>query len=265
MSLGFCSFSSGSSGNSYLICSRKTALLVDAGISARKIVTGIESCGIEAEDVSGLLITHEHIDHVKSIKTLTKKIKNIKVYANRGTWSKLESKDYEARKEIFITGEKFFIEDIEIHPFRVSHDAVEPCGYAFSCEGHKISIVTDTGYMTDEIHDAIKNSEILVLEANHDAEILKMGEYPWNIKQRILGEYGHLSNISAGEALLRFLRESRKFKPKFFLAHMSRQNNFPEIAFETVKATVEEGDYYIDRDFYLELLLKDEFTGLHWV
>ena len=119
--------------------------------------------------------------------------------------------------------------------------------------------------MTEEIHHAIKDSGILVLEANHDPEILKMGDYPWSLKQRILGDRGHLSNDCAGKAILHFLRNSERKVPMFFLAHLSRKNNFPEIAFETVKAVVEEGDYYLDKDFVLRMLLKDDFSGLHWL
>ncbi len=265
MTLGFCSFSSGSSGNSYLVCSRENAIIIDAGISAKKIVNGLQECKIEKEMVKALLITHEHIDHVKSIRAVTKKFEDMGVYASKGTFRKLEKETYQDRCNVFVVGDKFHIGDIEVTSFKISHDAAEPCGYSFRKDEEKISIVTDTGCMTEEIHHAIKDSGILVLEANHDPEILKMGDYPWSLKQRILGDRGHLSNDCAGKAILHFLRNSERKVPMFFLAHLSRKNNFPEIAFETVKAVVEEGDYYLDKDFVLRMLLKDDFSGLHWL
>ncbi len=263
--LGFCSFSSGSSGNSYLVCSKNAAIIIDAGISGRKIINGIEKCGFSKEDVMAVLLTHEHIDHSKSIKTLAKKLDNAQIFANRATWEILDIDSFENKKRTFMTGENLEIGDINVKSFKLSHDAADPCGFTFSKGDCKISIVTDTGCVNEEIASAISNSDVLVIEANHDTEILRMGEYPWSLKQRILSDIGHLSNEAAGYAVLEFMIKTEKLKPRIFLAHLSKKNNLPEIAFYTVRGILEENDYYLDRDFSMELLLKDEISEICWI
>lgn len=262
MTLSFCSFSSGSSGNCYLIKSEQTAVLVDAGISGKKIYEGLEQTGTPREQLAALLITHEHTDHTKSVKMIMRKEKNLKAYANALTWSQINSPVCEEQKEIFETGDSFQIGDITVKTFRVSHDAAEPVGYTFFSGGKQISIVTDTGCMSDEIISEIKEADILILEANHDVDMLKLGKYPWFLKQRVLGEEGHLSNVAAGETILRLLSEREKER-YVLLAHLSRENNFPEMAYQTVKNILEEADFYIGKHLKLNTITRDEVSLIY--
>ncbi|MGI6746729.1 MAG: MBL fold metallo-hydrolase [Anaerovoracaceae bacterium] len=262
MTLSFCSFSSGSSGNCYLIKSEKTAILVDAGISGKKIYEGLEATGTPREQLAALLITHEHSDHTKSIRTILKREKKLKAYANWGTWSNITHEICDAQKEIFETGESFYIGEIMVRSFRVSHDAAEPVGFTFSSQGKQISIVTDTGCMNEEIISEIKEADILVLEANHDVDMLKIGRYPWFLKKRVLGKEGHLSNTAAGEAILKLMSESSKER-LVLLAHLSKENNFPEMAYQTVKNILEEADYYIGKHLKLNIVSRENLSLIY--
>lgn len=258
MTLSFCSFSSGSSGNCYLIKSENTAILVDAGISGKRILEALDASGTPREQLAALLITHEHIDHTKSVKTLMKREPSLKAYANAMTWDQLDCPFCE-RKVTFETGEDFQIGDVMVKTFRVSHDAAEPVGYSFYSGGKQISVVTDTGCMSEDIIAEIKDADILILEANHDVDMLKLGKYPWFLKQRVLGAEGHLSNEAAGETILRLLSEHDKER-QVLLAHLSRENNFPEMAYQTVKNILEEADFYIGKHLKLTTITRDEVS-----
>lgn len=265
MALNFCSFSSGSSGNCYLIRSNETALLVDVGISGKKILAGIKATQTPEEQVKGILVTHEHIDHVKSLRVISKKLPEVKTYANAGTWSQIEEKVPEEQRKLFITGNPFTIGDISIKPFKISHDAVEPVGFSFISGGKQISIVTDTGYITEEIFEEMKQADILALEANHDENMLRVGRYPWNVKQRILGEKGHLSNVAAGKCLCRLLDECCVKPRRVLLAHLSKENNFPEMAYQTIKNILEESEHYLGKQLQISTMMKDEMSIVYEV
>ena len=155
MPLQFCSFASGSSGNCYLIKNQRSAILIDAGISGKKIFQGLEETGTPFEAVSAVLVTHEHIDHVKSLPIVTKKLPNVLAWANRQTWEHIERPVAEGCRRVFTTGEDFQIDDFRIRPFSIPHDAAEPVGFSIYYDGRQISIVTDVGCITDEIFDEI--------------------------------------------------------------------------------------------------------------
>lgn len=256
MPLQFCSFASGSSGNCYLVKNDDTALLIDAGISGKKIFNGLEETGTDFEDVRGLLVTHEHIDHVKSLPIVTKKLPNIRVYANEPTWNSIERPVPEDKRSYFTTGEDFYIEDFLIRPFPIPHDAAEPVGFSIYFDGRQISIVTDVGFITENIFREIVDADLLLLEANHEKEILLMGPYPYSLKRRILGETGHLSNVSAGECLCQLVEVKRK-KRRILLGHLSRENNDPSVAMLTVKNTLMEKDIFAGNDLSLDVVLRD--------
>ncbi|WP_206460165.1 MBL fold metallo-hydrolase [Anaerovorax sp. IOR16] len=262
MTLRFCSFSSGSSGNCYLVKTDKTALLVDAGISGKKIWNGLEKTETPIENLEGILITHEHSDHTKSIRVLAKKEKKLRVYANENTWNHLKEAGSPEQRQIFKTGDSFLIGDIQIKTFSVSHDAVDPVGFSFSKGERQLCIVTDTGYICEELLDEMRTANLLVLEANHDVDMLKIGKYPWFLKQRVLGNQGHLSNESAAKTLVRLLKDEKQ-KRQVLLAHLSRENNFPQMAYQTVKNILEEEDYYIGKDIELNLLLRDQLSQVY--
>lgn len=270
MGLQFCSLSSGSSGNCYIIRSESTALIVDAGISGKRIFEGMAALGIEDSRLQGLLLTHEHIDHVKSVRILSKKKEFLNVYASEGTWEAVaDCVSIEKHRTVF-AGRRFTVGDIEIKPFALSHDATEPLGYTFSCGGRKISIVTDTGVVTEEIHSEIKDSDILVLEANHDVHTLHFCKYPYTVKRRILGDYGHLSNEVAAEEICRVCRERERAGEggederflQVVLAHLSKENNFPEMAYQTVKNVLEEHEIYIGEKLSVNIIERDKISPI---
>ena len=261
MGLSFCSFSSGSSGNCYLVRSRETAVLVDAGISTKRIMEGLAQTETPAENLAALLLTHEHSDHIRSLKTLTKRQKDMHVYANEGTWSALETELSSERRKAFRNGEAFQIGSILVKAFSVSHDAADPVGFTFCADGRQVSIVTDTGYISEEVIGEVIDADLLILEANHDVDMLRIGRYPWFLKQRILGETGHLSNESAGRLLVRLLSERQKER-RILLAHLSRENNFPEMAYQTVKNILEEENYHIGKQLLLSTIVRDEISAV---
>lgn len=264
MSLKFCSFASGSSGNCYLVKNDSGALLIDAGISGKKIFTGLEETGTSYEDVLGILITHEHTDHIRSLPVVTKKLPNAYAYANKPTWDSIEKSVNDTKKRYFRTGEDFTIEDFTVRSFPIPHDAAEPVGFSIYSEGRQISIVTDVGYITEAIFSEITDADLLLLEANHEREILLMGRYPYQLKQRIMGEKGHLSNISAGECLCH-LTEVKKKKRRILLGHLSRENNDPSVALLTVKNTLMERNIFIGGELSLDVILRDSCSCIYEV
>lgn len=256
MTLKFCSFASGSSGNCYLIKNDSSALLIDAGISGKRIFQALKDTDTPHEKVRGLLVTHEHIDHVKSLPIVTKKLPGIAAYANDATWANIQRPVAEKQQRIFHTGRDFYIDDFRIRPFAIPHDAAEPVGFSLYCGDKQISIVTDVGHITDEIFDEITDADFLLLEANHEKEILLMGRYPYNLKHRILSDKGHLSNVSAGECLCR-LAEARRKKRQVLLGHLSHENNDPAVAMLTVRNTLMERNIIPGNELKLGIAMRD--------
>ena len=272
MDLAICSLASGSSGNCYLVRSPQTALLVDAGISFRQIKLRLAALGLAPEDISAILITHEHSDHIRSLEAAARAT-GAAVCMSRGTAEAIIGSA--PRAELggaglmtFSAGESFTAGDIEIKSFRLSHDAADPVGYSFSCGGRSLCIVTDTGVVTDEIFEAAKAADILVLESNHDVNILRVGRYPWFLKMRILGDQGHLSNDAAAQTLLRILEGEPPGTEReriVLLAHLSKENNFPEMALATVQGELERGGYIAGNRILIETLSRTEQSPLYWV
>lgn len=265
MSLQFCSISSGSKGNCYLVKTEDTVLLVDAGISGKKIFEGLLAAGVRPEEVEGVLVTHEHSDHVKGIKMVCKKSDKAYVYANQATWEQFVDEKFKDRHRVFNSGEKFFIKDIEIMPFKIHHDAVEPVGYSIVYKGRKLSIVTDTGHISEDIYNEIKDANLLVLESNHEVNILKMCSYPYQTKMRILGDHGHLSNVAAAECLCSILKEDCYECKTVLLAHLSKENNTPGMAKLAMKNILEENGLLSPERVNLEVITQDEQSALYTV
>lgn len=230
----FCSLYSGSSGNSLFVQNSNTNILIDAGESAKKIVNALSSINVSIENVDAIVVTHEHIDHVKSIGTLSSKYK-IPVYATSKTWSAMPaqlSKIDKSLQRIFSSSTKFTIGDLTLNPFSIPHDAIDPCGFSILNNGKKISIATDLGHVTPEIISNLSNSSFILLEANYDQDILNFSKYPYYLKQRISGDYGHLSNLEAGKLISKLLVNSNL--NSIMLGHLSKENNFPELAYKTI-------------------------------
>lgn len=232
--LNFCSLYSGSTGNCLFINTNNTNILIDAGVSLKKIETALEYLEIKPQNISGILITHEHSDHIKSIGNISKKY-NIPIYANLETWNAIsEEQKLKVNSENihhFFIDEKFTVGDIEILPFSIPHDAVNPCGFSLFHEHAKISVATDLGHITPKILKNLEQSSFVMLESNYEPEVLKFSNYPYVLKKRIDGPNGHLSNILAGQTISKLIPYGLK---SVMLGHLSKENNFPELAYRTV-------------------------------
>ncbi|MBQ9118917.1 MAG: MBL fold metallo-hydrolase [Lachnospiraceae bacterium] len=227
-----CSIASGSSGNCIYIGTESTHVLVDAGISAKRMEEGLRSIGVEPDELQGILITHEHSDHVQGLRVFTKK-HFLRVYATEHTLDQvpMEAVVREERMEQIEYDKEIQIGNLAVRPFEISHDAACPVSYSFVCDGHKIGMATDLGTYSETTVECLKDSEILYLEANHDVNMLLVGSYPYSLKQRVLGERGHLSNDLAAELIVKLLHRGMKY---VILGHLSKENNYPELAYETV-------------------------------
>ena len=262
MALQFVSFASGSSGNCYLVRDAETAILIDAGISGKKILEGLDSVGTPREMVQAILVTHEHSDHTKSLPILTKRIPGAQVYANKATWERIDRPVPMEQQSVFRTGEDFYVGDFIIRPFHISHDAAEPVGFSIYSGDKQISICTDSGYISEEICDEISEADLLLLEANHEKEMLLFGAYPYHLKQRILSDEGHLSNVCCGECLCKIVEQ----KPKrriVLLGHLSHENNTPEVAMQAITNTLEESSIYIGGDLHIEVARRDCISQIY--
>lgn len=218
---------SGSKGNSVYVELDGVRLLIDAGISASRIVKALRTSGVQPQDIDAVLITHEHIDHVRGLKTLAKQY-HLPILATKGTLSGIEGASAFQTEMQTISGD-FTVNGVAVRPFPISHDAAEPCGFRITGSAC-CTIATDLGVVTDAVQDAMEGADVLVLEANHDADLLRQGGYPWPLKRRILSNRGHLANGDAAWALTRMKKPPRKV----YLAHLSEENNRPVLARDTV-------------------------------
>ena len=254
------SIASGSSGNSYYIGTDNTTLLLDAGISMKRIENGLNSIDISLKNVDGILLTHEHIDHIKSIGVISRKFK-IPIYATYGTIdaamtvNSLGVFDYNLFKPIR-NKDSFMIGDLRVNACSISHDAADPVCYSFECNGHKISVATDLGVYDNRVLDFLSESEAMVIEANHDIRMLEVGPYPFHLKKRILGDKGHLCNEASGKLIRQLLHDRLKYVA---LGHLSEMNNYPELAYETVRQMLADNPFTKDvRDFGLTVASRSE-------
>jgi phosphoribosyl 1,2-cyclic phosphodiesterase len=230
-----CSIASGSSGNCIYVGSHITNLLVDAGISAKRIENGLNGIDILPDTIQGILITHEHSDHIQGLGILARKY-HMPIYATYATILAIRQIKSlgDIPEELFKPirpNEAFIINDIEIEPFSTSHDASDPVCYTMQSGGQKIGIATDLGKYDDYIISKLESSELLLIEANHDVNMLMVGKYPYKLKQRILGDRGHLSNEASANLITKLIHPGLQH---ILLAHLSKDNNYEELAYETV-------------------------------
>lgn len=238
----FCSLFSGSTGNCSLIETENSKILIDAGGSAKKIDSALSLIGISINDIDAILVTHEHIDHVKSLGTISKKY-NIPIYANIETWNAMPEQKFkvlEENQKTFLVNNPFEIKDLRFCPFSIPHDAANPCGFNVFHENNKISVATDLGHITPEILHNLEKSSFILLEANYDPNILKCSKYPYSLKQRISGPNGHLSNNSSGQIVSNLIKTGLN---NVMLGHLSKENNFPELAYKTVVEEIMNNHY----------------------
>ena len=256
-----CSLFSGSSGNSIFISSGDTSLLVDAGVSGRRIEEALSEIGESIDTISGIIITHEHSDHITGAGILSRRHK-IPIYTNKETWDAMRrftGKLAPALTQIIEPGQLFRIGDIDISSFPIPHDAACPVGYNFFIEDKKITVATDIGHISDDLLTYLEKSFMILLESNHDIEMLKTGRYPWPLKKRILGDYGHLCNEITGKTVAHLAEGGTKF---FLLGHLSKENNFPELAYQTVYNALIEKKIVPDKDVYLDVALRDRASKM---
>ena len=250
----FASIASGSSGNSIYFGSDNTHILIDTGIS-------IKNLGLKVSDLSGILITHEHSDHIQGLRTLTKKYQ-IPIYATKGTLDYIKAKKIIEGNEdlcnVISADTKITIDDIDASVFKISHDASEPVGFRLSTAGKSVAVATDMGVYDEYIVDKLQDLDAILLEANHDIRMLEAGPYPYHLKRRILGSKGHLCNEIAGKLLARILNDNIKH---VLLGHLSKENNYPSLAYETVKVEIDEADVeYRGSDFKIEVAKRDAMS-----
>ncbi len=258
-----CTLASGSSGNCLLMTDGKTHILVDAGISARRICKALKELGIEPAELSGILVTHEHSDHIAGIATLTKQL-SLPVYASRAVGRQLEYRIafIENCLHTFCPGDGFEVGSFGVESFPTSHDTKESVGYGLTCGGRKAAVVTDLGIVTDQVRQGIKGAHLAVVEANHDVEMVRTGPYPYYLKARILGDHGHLCNEDGG-ALAREAVEGGA--RKVVLAHLSAENNAPGLALRTVKTCLNAAGVDTERDVLVEVAPRSEAGRRHEV
>jgi len=265
MTLRFCSLSSGSSGNCYLVRTDDTVLLIDAGISASRITQALVLARTDPDEVNGILISHEHTDHIKGLQPIANRIEDAQLFASKGTWEKADSIPRtritvpDERKESLSPGDKFYVGDIEVSTVPLSHDGVESIGFILRSSSGEVSIITDTGIFTDEMASLTADSDVFIIESNHDTEMLLRGSYPPALKRRILSEVGHLSNEAAAKAVLDVFALEKKQRC-VLLAHLSQENNTPIKAGKTVADILADAELYSGRDLHLDVLLRDRMS-----
>ena len=220
---------SGSTGNSLFIESKEKKILVDAGLSGKKITSLLSEIDRKPEDLDAILVTHEHRDHIHGVGVLARKY-HLDVYANEKTWQAMDSMigkvDVE-QKHIFEMGKVLTLGDIDIESFGVSHDAAAPQFYRFYKDNKSFVILTDTGYCSDHLRGTVRDADAYLIESNHDLGMLRAGAYPWSLKQRILGDHGHLSNDDGALVMADVIGANTK---RIYLGHLSKENNMKELA-----------------------------------
>lgn len=245
MTIRFSVLASGSTGNAFYIESEKEKILVDAGLSGKQLDQLFGGIHIDPRELTGILVTHEHSDHIKGLGIVARKY-NLPIYANEKTWQAMEGsigKISLDQKFHFGMGEVKTFSDMDIESFGVSHDAAEPMFFTFRHDGKKIALVTDLGYVSERIKKTVEDADAYIFEANHDIGMLRMGRYPWNIKRRILGDSGHVSNEDAGLALADIIGNETK---RIYLAHLSQDNNMKDLARMSVDNMLQERGIKLD-------------------
>lgn len=253
---------SGSTGNATYVESDKGSLLVDAGLTGKKMEGLFSQIDKEIKNVNGILVTHEHADHIKGLGVLARKY-GLPIYANEKTWSAIEKKDSRIpmdQKFIFNPYETKSLAGFDVESFNVSHDAIDPQFYVFHNNSKKFTILTDTGYVSDRMKGIIKGSDAFMFESNHDVDMLRMCRYPWKTKQRILSDMGHVSNEDAGLAMTDVITDNTK---RIYLSHLSQDNNMKDLARMSVGQVLKEHDIDSDNEVKLCDTDKAEATPIY--
>lgn len=250
MGLRFSVLASGSTGNAIYVETEEHSFLIDAGLSGKQMEGLFAKINRDMSKLTGLLVTHEHSDHIKGVGIVARKYK-LPIYANAKTWAAMDGLIGEVPSEQKFTFDMESVKSfgsLDIESFGVSHDAAEPMFYVFHHGGKKLVLVTDTGYVSDRMKGIISNADAFVFESNHDVGMLRMGRYPWNIKRRILSDVGHVSNEDAALAMSDVVGDQTK---RIYLAHLSLDNNMKELAKMSVTQTLQTRGIIVGEQFEL--------------
>ena len=260
----FVSIASGSSGNCIYTGTEESHVLIDAGISAKRIEQGLNEVGLKTSELDGICITHEHSDHVKGLGVLARKYE-VPIYATEGTLDEIRKikglGEYpEELLHPILPDTEFSLGDLTIKPFHIDHDAADPVAYRIQSGNKSVAVATDLGHFNQYTIDHLLDLDAVLLESNHDLRMLETGPYPYYLKRRIMGDFGHLSNENAGRLLNCILSGRLKH---ILLGHLSKENNMPELAYETVRLEIDMGDcpYHAD-DFHLAGAKRDEMSEI---
>ena len=260
----FVSIASGSSGNCIYVGTEQANLLVDAGISNKRIEQGLNEIGVKGSELSGIVITHEHSDHVRGLGVLARKY-GVPIYGTAETLEEIKGMSSLGKmpEELFhpiLPEVEFSIGDMTILPFSIDHDAANPVAYRISQGRKQVAVATDMGHFDQHIIDHLQGLDALLLESNHDLRMLETGPYPYYLKRRIMGDHGHLSNETAGRLLNFILHDRLK---AVLLGHLSKENNYPELALESVRCEITQGDTpYKGTDFCIEVAKRDAMSEI---
>ena len=262
--LELCSIASGSGGNCICVGDDNTHVLIDAGISGKRIESGLNEIDLKTAEMQGILITHEHIDHIQGLGVLARRY-GIPIYATKATadailHTKSVGKIEEELFRVIQPGEEFLIGDLNFKPIHISHDAIDPVAYKVKNNEKTMAVVTDLGTYDQSLIDELQGLDALLLEANHDVNMLQMGIYPYPLKQRILGDRGHLSNERSGQLLCNLLHDNFQ---SVILGHLSKENNYEKLAYEAVRLEVTMGDNpYKAEDFPMYVAKRDTVSQI---
>ncbi|MDR0897874.1 MAG: MBL fold metallo-hydrolase [Oscillospiraceae bacterium] len=266
MSFCFCPLRSGSSGNALFVQAGRARVLVDAGLSGKRIECALGEIGVAPETLTGIIVSHEHSDHIQGAGVLSRRY-DLPLYATKGTWRAMAElptiqRVADKNRREFGAGDDFYIRDLAIAPFAIPHDAAEPVGFALLHAGRKICIATDLGHIAPGWMQALRGADLVLLEANHDPDKLRDStRYNARLKSRILGRHGHLSNGDCGQALVQLAQSGVR---RAILGHMSEETNTPELAFTTVSAALQEAGVR-PSDMRVDLAYRDKTGGLYEV
>ena len=263
--LQFCTLFSGSSGNVVYLATERGALLIDCGMSGKQTLDALSQAGLDPASIHAILITHEHSDHIKGAGVVSRKL-GVPIYATEGTWEGMASAvgELPARNRVTITaGESFFLDEFEVASFSIPHDANDPVGYRFFTGRHSVAVATDLGYFSQTVSDAVSGAEIVLLESNHDPDLLKHNpHYPAHLKTRILGKKGHLSNDAGAEAAVRLAQCGTRH---LLLGHLSSENNTPDMAYRTTHAALTGSGANVGQDVTLHVAARFQASFLYRV
>ncbi len=259
--MNYISLSSGSCGNSHYIEDKDTKVLVDAGLSGKRIIDHLGLHGKGLQGLNAILVTHEHIDHIQGVGIISRKF-DAPIYATEKTWQAMETQIGSiAEKNIRVikSDERFAIDSVEVESFSVSHDAEDPVGYTIRNGRQRIAIATDLGVVTEDVFQKIQGSDLAVIESNYDEHLLAMCSYTPQLKRRIRSEFGHLSNAEAGYLALALVKSGTQ---KLLLAHLSKESNLPQVAFQTVGSILTEHGYGPE-NVGLDVILRGKVSRMY--